>query len=377
MVLGTVAALRFEQAVPLPREEREAYSLATLGILSALTAAILGTLAVALGGRAMADAFHEPELLDLLWFVPVISSVVGMFLVLNQLALRQRRYGSVGRRNLLQTVATVCTQLVAGALNLRPGGLVLGLGCGQALGALSLLHGAGLGREDARNGRRVAYMWRTGLLYRRFPLLLAPSSLLNVAGFQVPVLLIAHYYGSQVAGWLGLTQQVLALPVTLIGNAVGQVYLGEVSRSARTSSKRVGELFLATTRRLGLVSLVIALLLLTLGPWAFSLVFGAPWLESGSYAQALSVSLAVQLVAAPVSQTLIVFHKQAIQLAWDSGRFIIAIGAVVGCWALGGTALEAIWALSIASALAYIISWLLSAHTIRTHLRQAPTRGEE
>lgn len=48
--------------------------------------------------------------------------------------------------------------------------------------------------------------------YRRFPLFLAPSGLLKVLGQQLPVLLVAYWYGSSVAGWLGLTLRVWPSP---------------------------------------------------------------------------------------------------------------------------------------------------------------------
>ena len=365
MTVGTVAALRFELAVPLPKKERDALALGFLGLLSALATTVIGTAVVAVAGDRIAAVFRQPALMPWLWLAPVTAGLIGVFIVLNQLAIRRRRYAAIGRRNVIQALSTVLIQIALGAAKLRPGGLLVGLGAGQAIGALSLLPGSGLRSNDARRGRSSACLKAMASRYRRFPLLLAPSGLINTAGLYVPVLLIAYFYGVQVAGWLGLTQRILALPVMLLGTAVSQVYLGELARASRGDRSAVAGLFRSATRRLSLVAGVCTVVLLIAGPWAFGLVFGPAWTQSGDYARALALSLGAQLIAVPVSMTLIVFERQWLQLSWDISRLVFTLGSVAGCHALGGSALASIWALAAASSAAYAASWLLSRATVR------------
>ena len=150
MTIGTVAALRFELAVPLPKREQDAHSLVMLGFGSALATAVVGTEIVAVAGSWLVKVFKQPLLMPWLWVVPATASMLGVFLVLNQLAVRHGRYAAIGRRNLLQSVVSVLAQLLAGTAGLRPGGLVLGFGIGQTVGTLSLLAGSGLTSDEAR-----------------------------------------------------------------------------------------------------------------------------------------------------------------------------------------------------------------------------------
>lgn len=349
MTFGAVAALRFELAVPLPEKETDVFSLTHLGLLASFTTTFFGLVVIGIAGSSIANAFHEPKLMPWLWFAPAVSGIVGVFAVLNQLAVRRRRYSAIGRRNVIQSVATISTQILLGALRIRPGGLIAGLGIGQAVGALSLLHGSGMASAEARTGRSLQKMADTALRYRRFPTFLAPSGLINAAGLYLPALLIAFYYGVEVAGWLGLTQRILSLPVALIGTAVGQVYLGEISHSVHKDKSRVASTFRVTTTRLALLGLVIATTLLLGGPFLFRVVFGQTWSERGHYAQAMALGLAAQLVASPVSMTLIVFERQLAQVVWDTGRLCATALAVISCRALGGSALSAVWAFGLAS----------------------------
>lgn len=366
LTLATVAALRFDFAVPLPKRDRDAYGLVALALCSVLTTTVLGFAAVLLFGDAFARRFDHPELVGWLWLVPLTAATMGIFLVLNQLAIRHQRYRAIGRRNILYQTVTVTTQLAAGAAQTGPGGLILGLASGQSAGAVSLLWRSGLCSEEAREGRRASHLRAMAARYRRFPLLLAPSGLLNTVGLQLPVIFIALWYGSSVAGWLGLTQRILALPVTLLGTAIAQVYLGELSLRAHHSPERALSLFRSTSQKLAVASLIVALPLFLLGPLTFSAVFGSVWLNSGKYAQALAVSLAAQLVAAPLSHTLTVFERQVTQLMWDSARLVLTCSAVLACVATGQSPLVAIWAFSLASAVAYVGSLLLSWRTVQS-----------
>lgn len=363
-VVGTVSTLRFDLAIPLPKRERDAQGLVALGLISTAVTFGLTSAIVGLGGADFARAFGQSSLMPWLWFVPMTSCLMGVYLVLNQLAIRHRRYKAIGRRNLLQSAAMVATQVLAGLVGMRAGGLVLGLGVGQATSALSLVGGSGLFSADAKEGRHRDRLRAVARRYRRFPLILTASGLLNVLGLQLPVLLIAYWYGSSVAGWTGLTQRVLSLPVMLVGTAIAQVYIGELSRVVRDDPAGAARLFRATSRRLLIAAAVPAIVLLVAGPQLFALVFGAEWRTSGQYAQALALSLASQLVAVPVSQTLTVLERQVTQLAWDGGRLVLLTAAVGASRSLGGSALTTLWAFGVSSAVAYCVSWILSYRAI-------------
>lgn len=362
LAIGTVAALRFEMAVPLAEQERDAHALVLLGLAAAGATAIAGSLVVAVAGDAVARAFDQPGLRPWLWAVPPVAAAMGAALLLNQLAVRHRRYGAVGRRTFFQSAAIQVTQLAAGLAGLRAGGLLLGLGVGQVAGALVLLRGSGLDRASARAAARRSALRPVLRRYRRYPLLLAPSGLLNVLGRQLPVLLMAYWYGPAVAGWLGLTQRVVAMPVAVVGGAVAQVYLGELAQAARTDPARARSILLRASARLALIAVPGALVLLIAAPAVFPFLFGAEWQPSARYAQALAVSMAAQFAVSPVSQTLVVFGRPGLQLAWDVSRMVLVSGAVAGTAAMGGSALAAIWSFAIAAALAYVVCWLLSLH---------------
>lgn len=370
VMLGTIAALRYELAIPLPEREEDAFSLAFVGMWASGAVGVVGMASVALFGDQFAHILGHEGIGPWLWVVPPVASFMGTLLVLGQLAVRQRRYVAWGRRATLQSLFTAGGQVLLGALGLKSGGLFLGYGLGQTLGALSLAHGASLRCPEARSGRRPRSILRIARRYRRFPVFLAPSGLINVLGLSLPVILVAGLYGTSVAGWLALTQRVLTLPVALVGAAIGQVYLGEMSKAWRSNPKRAQALFRNASRSLAVAASLLLAGLLILGPWAFVHVFGAEWVSSGDYARATAVGVAAQLVAAPLSQTLIVLERTRLQFVWDSLRLMLTSGSILFADRVGMTPLSCMWLLGLANALTYVFGWFLSNRSLAEEINR-------
>jgi O-antigen/teichoic acid export membrane protein len=364
LVLSSAAAFRYELAIPLPKDDRDGYALVTLGLTSAAVTAAVGALVLGLLREPLAGVLGVDELTRWSWVVAPLASVMACFQVLNQLAIRQQRYASIARRNLVQSSSTVVIQLLGGLVGARAGGLILGIGLGQATGVVSLTAGAGLATPAAREGRRRPVLRAVAHRYRRFPQLLAPAGMLNALGISAPTLLIAAFYGGAAAGWFGLTQRVLALPVTLVGQAVAQVYLSELARSRRDLHGNARALFRSTSLHLAYAGAAGATVLVLAGPLLFSAVFGSSWTTSGEMARAMAAALAAQIVASPVSQTLIVLERNRTQLAWDAGRLLVVSGTIAICGWAGLAVVDAVRVYAAASTLTYLVSWWLSRQAL-------------
>lgn len=363
-VLATVASLRWDFAIPIPEDEARAHSLVALALLTVVGSTLTATFLLLLFGREISVAFGEERLMPWLLLVPAVAACQTSMKVLSQLAIRHRRYSSIGMRGVLRSVITIVGQLGLGLAGMRAGGLVVGLALGNAAGAASLLRGSGLRSVDAKEGRRIGALKSTASQFRRFPLLLAPSGLLNVLGLQLPIIIVFALYGTNVAGWLGLTQTVLGLPVALMGQSVAQVYLGELSRANRSAGSNIQALFKKASRHLVAVAAALVLVIMVAAPWFFPIAFGSNWSTSGLYAQALAPALGMQMLAVPLSQTLVVLERQGAQLAWDGTRLASTTGAILLSHACGGSALQTVWVLSAASTVTYLALWWLARDTV-------------
>lgn len=358
-VVAVVAAGRLEMAIAVVPSEQEARDITAAGLALAVLTGVIGCLAAIPLSRVVSDALGLPALVDWLWLAAPAAGAAGAFLVLNQWAVRVAQFGTIAVRGTVRSLITVIAQ-VAGAV-LGAGGLVVGFALGQAGGTIAMMRGSGLSFGLFASGfRLLPGVFRR---FRSMSLRLSTSGLLNVLGTQSPVLIFSVYYSADQVGWLGLTQRTLTLPVGLIGMAVASVYLSVLSDASR-AGRDVRRLFYRVTARLGAVAIVGSAVLILQGPQLFDLAFGERWRPAGEYARILAMGTALQLVAVPLGQTLIIAGKTGLQLAWDLARTLGVSGAVGAVVVSGGEASEALIAMVVAQILAYGSQWLLCRRAV-------------
>jgi O-antigen/teichoic acid export membrane protein len=362
LVLAAGFAMRLELAVPLPSDDDDARRLVALA-LSAIGVLLVIVAAVSFALRqSIAAAFG---LGDSPWIVMMIGPVTAsfaLFAVLNAVAARERRYGAIARRQLVVAVATVILQVLSGLVGSGVGGLLLSALVAQVLGAASLFWGSKL-MADRLDATRVG-LGRTLRRYRSFPLALAPAGWLNSLGANAPLLIVGVLYSTDAAGWFGLTLRIVALPATLIGSAIAQVFVSELAFRRRQGSGTERVLFRKTSMSLTVAAVLFGASLAAVGPWLFGLVFGSEWSPAGDMARAYALAAAAQMLASPVSQTLIVYERAIAQVVWDGSRLLLTLSSLFIAWRLGGSAVMAVWALSVSTALCYVVNWEVCRRTV-------------
>ena len=361
------AGLRFEGAIPLPDDDRDALALLVLAggsifVVCLALAVVAWTLSPEIAALLNASALELH-----LWVVPAAVLVVGIYQVMSFWAIRRRAFGAIARTRLHQGLAMAVAQTVLGLVSRGPLGLLLGDVVGRAIGITTLVRRS-MRRADlmAVGGLRPASLLDAAQRFKRFPLLSAPSRIINAAGLQLPPILLAAFYGTEVAGWFLLAQRLVGAPASLIGQAVAQVYLGEVATVVRHTGSPIRPLLFRTVRMLLLVGAPPILLLMLVGPWTFSVVFGSDWAVSGQYVRLTALMFLAQFVVVPVSETLNIVERQDLQLWWDVGRLFASLGAIL---------VAHLAALDHVSAVFLYGSGMLAAYLVLLRLVEVATRG--
>lgn len=363
-IAAVVVSLRYELALPLPEDDEAAINLLALSLLIVPLISLLSGFAVFALGDKIVLWTNTPALKPYLWLIPVGLLGVGVYTGLRYWAIRKKSYKQIAQTQLGQSLWKVLTQLTLGLLNFGPAGLLLGNIVGHVSGIRSLA--AFAYRQDKEILSRVnKYEMRSlAQRYRRFPLLSSGSALLNRAGLDLPILLLAALYGPQVVGWFSFGRQVIKLPMSLVGRSTAQVFIGEASQLAQESHSALYGLFSKTVKRLMLVGGLPIALLGLISPWLFSLVFGDIWHEAGVYVQILTGMFVAEFVAVPVSSTLTVLERQDIQLFWDVGRLVLVIGVFWLANSLVWTPVQALGAYSASMFVAYVCLLGLIRHIL-------------
>lgn len=331
----TVVSLRFELALPLPKDATTAANVLALALSTTLAVStVVG--AVALPLRHVITSWTQtPALAPYLWLLPLGMVWAGTYKVLSYWAIREGEFVRLAQTRSAQGLARVVVQIVAGLFQLKPLGLLLGDLAGQGSGSGSLARLVWTRHREAVQSITLAGMRQAASRYKRFPLF-GGTALLSVATLWLPPLFVAAMFGPEVTGGLALAMRVMSWPMQFVGNAVGQVYTGEASRLMRQAPAGQYPLLMRTTKRLALLGAPLFGLGLA-APFVFVPLFGPKWEQAGVFCALLTPMVFLQLVVAPISALANIAERQDLQFVADASRaaLIIAVFAVArrGQWA--------------------------------------------
>lgn len=325
----SVASMRYELAIPIPRKTQEALDLLVLSfvVLLVVCAAFVVSLAF------LADGLTAPLGLaafrPYMWLLPPGLFAAGAYQIMSYWAIREKDFSTLAYTKVSQSVGQSLVQIGLGALMLGPVGLIVGDVTGRTAGISRLYVASRLQGRSLLRRTTIAGLRSVAIRYRRFPLVSSIAHLFNTAGLQLPALLLAAFYGPGIAGLFAISQRAVGIPMRLLGRSIGQVYHGEAAMLLKESPERLQRLFKKTTQTLLLIGLFSILGLAVVAEWVFAVVFGSEWQQGGVYVQLLAPALIAQFVVSPVSQTSAVLETQLPQLFADAFRAVLVVAAIV------------------------------------------------
>jgi O-antigen/teichoic acid export membrane protein len=374
--LGAAASWRLGLAVPIPADDREGSAVVVAGVVATILSTALVVLTVALGGGWIAaELLRAPEVAPFLWFVPLSILGVGLTDVLSGWCLRHKEFPAMVRQRVVRSLGTSGWQ-VAHALVTHTSALALVVG--DVVGRLWSVVAMARRIWRSEGARSAGLRWsevRAALkAHRAFALVTTPSTLVNAVGQWAPVILLTLWWGPVAAGLYVIGQRVIGVPIGLLGDSAGQVYIADLAASARAEPAAMPRLFSRTAVGLAKLAVVTALLLLVFAPVAFRIAFGAEWQEAGVMVRWQSVALAIQIVAIPMAHTLVVLRFQHRQLAWDIARLVATVAAFIAAERLGWSAVGSVALHGVTTAVLYGALIVLSWRAVALRSRSDPAR---
>ncbi|MDZ4765370.1 MAG: oligosaccharide flippase family protein [Chloroflexota bacterium] len=358
--LLAINSLRYEYAIPLPKDDDEALNLTGLTMGLVLLLSTLFTALIWALGVPIATLFNEPRIGMLLPLLPFGLIIVGFNMALNYWATRREQFETVSASHVLSNAGQTALQIAFGVAGFGLLGLGISYVIGQALMLLTLA--------------RVRFEWRKlrprtwgalAVQHQNFPLYSMPSSLIDIFGAQLPAVLLLALFSAEEAGYFSLTMRILGLPVGIIGAAIAQtIYPALTAR--RDQPEETKQLFASMASALLMVSLTGFGAVLVTGGWLFTIVFGEQWATAGLYAQLLVPYFLVVFIASPLSALALVRGRQKEVLWLTTMVTILRFGALVVGGLLGSPAL-AIALFSLVSFIIFLIYLLWLFHL--AHIR--------
>lgn len=326
-IFSVVACLRFDLAIALPDNDEEAANLLALSLFAAVAVAIFIGIALAILPESILQKLNQPRLSPWLWLLPFGVLLGGTYLALQMWFVRTREFSRIARSRIYQSFSAVGGQITLGIAGYTPLGLIVGQLLNYCAGSISLL--ICLLRRDRTMTYSISLrtMTKSFVDYRRFPIFSTWEALANAGSIHIPMLLIAALAQGPEAGYLTLAIFLLQMPMALLGNSIGQLYVAHAPAAHRDG--QIADYTLATITNLARLTIGPIVIIAIISPHMFGLIFGSEWTRAGVLAAWMAPWFFMQLLAVPVSTALHIVNRQSAAMALQVAGLLLRLGAVV------------------------------------------------
>lgn len=344
-ILVIVSTFSYQFAIMLPKTEEDAANVTSLCAALVIFISLLTGAIVLFIPLNIDDIFKTPGISAYLPLLPVIIFLNGIFFVQNYWLSRKTRFGVIAGSRVSNTLTTKVLQIGFAKSSVTPLGLIGGYIAGYAFADIFMLKGV---KKDIQVFKKVSIkrMKELAIHYKDFPLFSFWSSIANTISPQVPAFLLAYFYSTSVVGHFSLANQVVNLPMGIVGSAIGQVFFQRVSEVKNGNGDGdmktiVGEVY----NKLISIGLFPMILLIILGEQIFTFAFGDDWDVAGTYVKILVPWIFLVFLSSPITTLYNVFEKQKVWLTFSIVLLVSRVIALV----IGGTSGNPEFALALYS----------------------------
>jgi len=360
-IIAIVICLRYEFAIILPEDDEDAANLVGVCVVIAFGISLLVSLFLLILGRPLVNLLKAPNIYPFLWLIPIGLIIQGFFQALNYWNTRTKHYGRLSIARVAASATTSALPIFLGFIGRATAATLVfsyvagALVFASVLGVQVLRESGGFFYRFIQRSRMMVNLKR----YRKFPLVDSWGSFINTLSWQLPSLMLLYFFSETVVGYYSLSNRLILLPLTLLGNSIAQVFY-QRSAELRSNPENLSKSVQLVFHRLAAIGLFPAVILAIAGPQLFSIVFGANWVEAGRYTQILSPWMFILFISTPLGNLFATLERQELSLVVNS----IILATRFASLAIGGLTHNiyltlVIWSVSGVLVYGGLAMWLL------------------
>ena len=256
-----------------------------------------------------------------LYLVPVSVLLISWSQLLSQFVLVHQKYKVFASSKLLFYLNLSFFSIFFGFSSFNEEGLILAHLFSTLLNFVFLLIFSSLFSQIIRFGWREMFRPRKILrTHRHFIRMALPADFFaNISNLSLPILL-AFLFSVEIAGLFMLAQRILSAALNLIGNTVGQIFIGEVSKFSAGQKLKIRQVYLNTTAILFCVAISFFVPIYLLSEKSFLIIFGSDWGALNDIFFVLIPMFFLQLVFSPTSNILLIIGGENLAFALNFCR---------------------------------------------------------
>jgi len=309
-MIGMVSSGNYEQAIMLPKSDRDAQALLFLSILVTFVIVFVLTVVLFVFYDFFLNYFEKTTYLICL--LPISTLIIGLMQIFDAYSTRREFYKKISTTKVIASFTTVTIQTIS-RYDFRLNGLVIGKVLSDIFALLILVQ-----FHIKKQTLQLKYLSKRRLRanmkrHENFPKYQSLSTLINSFSQNIPLLMFTSLFSPAIAGFYSLTYRAMQAPMLLVSSSTRAVFYQKASKMY-SNGEDIYSLYLKTT--LGLLKLFIAPLVIILffGEELFTFVFGNEWAESGLIAQIAIFWFLFGFISPPTTVMFNIYALQRIRL---------------------------------------------------------------
>ena len=336
-ILVIVVTGRYELAILLPKDDEDSFALVILVLVIAALGCVGIEIVSFIGSQWLAEILQSKDISSWLLFLSFTIFVQVNYNVWYTWLNRNRAYNMMSR---MAIISSICNFLAAFAYgyytNADGHGLLLNTFAGLLICTLYMLYYCR--KKDILPLTSISIKRVMGMMrrYKRFPRYLVFGHILNVGSTQLPVFILQGIGGQALVGLFSMVQKILQIPISLIGSAMGNVFIREASESWQ-KAKNCWPIYHRTMKLLLLLGIIPFTVLFIGASDLLPLFLGEKWRDAGIYIAYLCPMFYMSFVSSPLSSMFTITEKLKMDLCVQIVRCVLVYTSMMGAFYLVGT----------------------------------------
>jgi O-antigen/teichoic acid export membrane protein len=357
-ILAVFATGRYEMAIILPKETKDALSLVMLTCILSLFFSIALAIAIFVFDNQICHILKDKKIVIWLYFIPLFVFFTSIYKGFYYFSNRESLYKQISYSRITQIFFQSGFKIGTGLLSFKVAGLFGGNLIGKI--ASSFLLGIKILRNEKKNLQLIKKqdIVSQAVKYKQFPKYLLLSHSIGTINLEIPTIFLSKFFSSIMVGYYSLSKRIVYLPIQFIAGAVGDVYRQKASDEYRKYGK-FDKLFVKTIITLFLISIIPFIILYSYCPALFSIIFGENWKIAGEYAQILSVTAFIGFISTPVDKGAIIVGNTVYIFIWHTLRLILNLFTILFYVFFDISIKQYLWILALINCSLYVIDLII------------------
>ena len=305
-IVGRMSTLSIEESILLPKREKEAYSIAGVGVYAVGIVALL-TLLFVLFNRFVVEVV---EIGNSFFWLPLYVLILGLVRVCIYLFNRYKLYKNISFSISGQGISNAALRLSSGFLRLPYVALIASATLSQVV-SLAIYVAAMVKRRLFRLFYFPSYNETKQILskYHQFPRYVMTQNFLNSLSTNLPYFMLIGTFGATELGLYSMAFTFAFTPVNVFSASVYRV-LYEKFSSLKNQTKRMGAVFSGYVKVVLAIALPVFIVIGYFAEELFGFVLGAEWVPAGRYFRIILPWIFMGLLLGPLASVGLIFAKQ-------------------------------------------------------------------